>query len=48
MDCEHLAVELDSQPVKLINTITVAHWFTCIACRTKAVVIEHQAVLKTK
>jgi hypothetical protein len=44
VDCEHLAIELESDPMNLPNSISVAHRFTCIGCRLSALVIEHQAV----
>jgi len=44
--CEHMAIELTSRYVKLGRSITMAHWFTCIACNLKTVYIETQLVLK--
>lgn len=44
-DCEHLAIELETDPVKLTHSITYCHVFTCVACRLTARVIEHKAVI---
>ena len=43
MDCEHMEIELDSQPITDLATLTYAHWFTCTRCRLKACVV-HTAV----
>lgn len=45
VDCEHLAIELETDPVRLTNSITYCHIFTCVACRLTARVIEHKAVI---
>jgi hypothetical protein len=43
VDCEHLAVELETEPVRLSNSITVSHTLTCVVCKVSARVFEHVA-----
>ena len=44
MDCEHLAIEVETRDMKLSNSITYSHTLRCAACRLSAIVFEHVAV----